>query len=118
MILHFCSEDAWKTAQRAGSYRADTLDSQGFIHLSTAEQVHLPANFLIHGRTDQVLLEVDETKLEAELRWEPGDPPDPEVDPFPHLYGPLNLDAVVTVHPFPPDPDGGFTAPAAVTRRS
>ena len=117
MILHFCSTAAWEAAREAGSYRADTLDGQGFIHLSTARQVHVPATFLVRGRTDQVLLEVDETRLDAELRWEPGDPPNAELDPFPHLYGPLNLDAVVAVHPFPPNADGSFTLPAALANR-
>ncbi|ADD41864.1 DUF952 domain-containing protein [Stackebrandtia nassauensis] len=117
MILHFCSEAAWDAAKRSGDYRGDTLDSEGFIHCSTAEQVHLPANFLIRGRTDQVLLEIDETRLIPELLWESGDPDDPDGMKFPHLYGPLNLDAVVAVHPFPPGPDGEFSVPATVRRR-
>lgn len=116
MILHFCTETAWAQAKTEGRYRGDTLATEGFIHFSTAEQVHLPANFLVHGRTDQVLLEVDESALTAEVKWEPGDPTDPDSMRFPHLYGPLNLDAVVAVHPFPPGPDGDFTVPDALRR--
>lgn len=116
MILHFCAETVWAAAKRDGEYRGDTLATEGFIHCSTADQVHLPANFLIRGRTDQVLLEIDEERLTAPLKWEPGDPGDPHGMRFPHLYGPLNLDAVVAVHPFPPDPDGGFTVPDALRR--
>lgn len=113
-ILHFCTESQWRDAQAAGEYRHASLDSEGFIHFSRAHQVHLPANMLMKGRTDLVLLEVDPAVAAAEIREEPGDPADPGSMRFPHLYGPLNLDAVVAVHPFPCGADGGFTVPSTV----
>ena len=105
-ILHFCSRDAWSAA--SGEYRGDTLISEGFIHCSTADQVHLPANALAHGRTDLVLLEIDPERLASPVRWEPGDPRNPDSMEFPHVYGPIQVDAVVAVHDFPPGPDGTF----------
>lgn len=109
-ILHFCPSDVWSAAQRQGEYRGDTLASEGFIHCSTADQVHLPANALVRGRTDIVLLEIEPERLTAPVRWEPGDPSSMR---FPHVYGPIPLDAVVAVRDFRPRPDGTFAAPAS-----
>ena len=111
--MHFCTRDVWSAAKARGEYRGDTLATEGFIHCSTADQVHLPANALMRGRTDLVLLEVDPARLTSPIRWEPGDPSDPTSMPFPHVYGPISLDAIVAVHDFPPGPDGTFTAPAS-----
>jgi uncharacterized protein (DUF952 family) len=108
MILHFCPRADWVAAQAAGEYTADSLATEGFIHCSTAEQVHLPATALARGRTDLVLLEIDERRLRVPVRWEPGGPHDPAGMRFPHVYGPVPVDAVVAVRDFPPGPDGRF----------
>ncbi len=113
MILHYCPRDAWDPSR---PYAADSLATEGFIHCSTAEQITTPANALARGRTDLVLLEIDETRLDVPLRWEPGDPPDPAGNLFPHVYGPIPPAAVVAVHPFPPNPDGTFTLPPDLRR--
>lgn len=107
-ILHFCPGDTWSAAQAAGEYRGDTLDTEGFIHCSTADQVHVPANAIARGRTDLVLLEIDPTQLAVPVRWEGADPTSMR---FPHVYGPIPVSAVVAVHDFPPGPDGTFTVP-------
>ena len=112
MILHFCPRDAWQAALRDGEYRGDTLAAHGFIHCSTADQIHLPANALVRGRTDIILLEIDPMRLTSPLRWEPGDPAQPDSMQFPHVYGPIPLDAVIGVHDFPPNADGTFSIPA------
>lgn len=114
MILHFCSDEDWRTALAEGWYSADTLATEGFIHCSTADLVHLPANALARGRTDLVLLEIDESRLAEPPRYEPGDPADPGSALFPHVYGPIQASAVVAVHPFPPGPDGRFRLPDTV----
>lgn len=110
-ILHFCPRAAWQAAQDAGEYRGDTLATEGFIHCSTADQVQLPANALVRGRTDIVLLEIDPARLSSPVRWEPGDSARPDSMQFPHVYGPISLDAVIGVHDFPPTADGTFTVP-------
>ncbi len=71
------------------------------------------------GQTGLVLLVLDPERLTSVLRWEPpaeGSPPPgvPSDALFPHLYGPLNLDAVVQVLDFEPDSKGEFSLPAAL----
>ena len=111
MILHICPRAVWDAAVAAGHYEGDTLAVQGFIHCSTPEQVHLPATALFRGRTDLVLLLIDEARLPVPINWEDGDPPHPDGWQFPHLYAALPIDAVVGVVDYRPDPDGAFSPP-------
>ena len=108
MILHFCGRSDWEAAEAVGEYTAESLATQGFIHCSTAEQAHVPANVVAHGRTDLVLLYIDESRLPSPAVWEQGDPPDPDGMLFPHVYGPIPVAAVVEVRDFPPGADGTF----------
>lgn len=105
-IYHITSQTSWSAAQEAGAYTADSLASQGFIHCSKDDQVLRVANAFYRGQTGLVLLEIDLSALRPEVRWEPG--MDKANELFPHLYGPLNLDAVVRVLEFPLDADGQF----------
>ena len=107
-LLHVISRDDWDRARRIGAVTPESLESQGFVHLSARHQVHLPADRLYSGRTDLVLLHIDPARLADPLRFEPGVPEDPESMRFPHLYGPLPVDAVVEVTPYLPGPDGRF----------
>jgi uncharacterized protein (DUF952 family) len=109
MLLHICAADDWRRAQDHGEHRPDSLDDAGFIHLSSPDQVHLPANRLYTGRADLVLLRIDPDKLTAPVRWERGVPADPESMLFPHLYGPLPVAAVTSVTPYRPEADGSFS---------
>jgi uncharacterized protein (DUF952 family) len=108
VLLHITTRAEWDAAQAAGEYRASSLDTEGFIHLSAPEQVLLPANTLFRGQTGLVLLVLDADRLTAPVRWE--DLYNHGME-FPHLYGPLNLDAVTDVLPFEPGSDGTFTLP-------
>ena len=105
MILHITSRAEWIEAQSRGEYIAPSLNAEGFIHCSTENQVIHVANAFYRGRNDLVLLLIDESKLKPELRWEaPAGPPAPgisESDSFPHVFGPINLTAVVSARDFP-----------------
>jgi uncharacterized protein (DUF952 family) len=107
-LVHLCTVDDWKCAWCCGELRPVSLGALGFVHLSTPEQVHLPANRLYAGRTDLVLLHLDPDRLGAPVRWEPGVPADPESMMFPHLYGPLPTAAVRSITMYRPGPDGRF----------
>ena len=102
-IVHICSTEDWQSAQTVGEYWAESLESEGFIHFSRPDQAVDTANRYYAGRRDLLLLWVDSQALVAELRWEIS-----HGDRYPHLYGPLNLEAVSRVSPFLPDYEGVF----------
>ncbi|GAC1396590.1 MAG: DUF952 domain-containing protein [Mycobacterium sp.] len=112
VLVHLCSNDDWRSAQACGEHRPESLVASGFVHLSTPEQVHLPANRRFSGRTDLVLLRIDPARLISSVRWEPGVAADPDTMVFPHLYGPLPAKSVISVTPYLPDGNGRF-APLA-----
>lgn len=116
MIYHITSRSAWNEARQRGDYRAESLKTEGFIHCSTQEQVLPVAENFYKGQSDMLLLVVEPALLSADLRWEPpaGGTPPPGVgegDLFPHIYGPINLDAVVKVFDLDANPDGQFSFP-------
>jgi uncharacterized protein (DUF952 family) len=102
-ILHICSRSDWETALKMGVYQADSLTASGFIHCSLPSQILGTANRYYSGRVDLMLIWIDPHHLKAEVRWEAGD-----VGIFPHVYGPINLEAVTAALEFPPDKDGVF----------
>jgi uncharacterized protein (DUF952 family) len=118
-VLHITSRQAWATATGLGQYTAPSLASEGFIHCSTVGQVlHVAAKFY-NGQSGLLLLVIDPARLTSPLKWEPpsdGTPPPgvAEGEAFPHIYGPLNPDAVVQVLDFDPDAVGNFSLPAAL----
>jgi uncharacterized protein (DUF952 family) len=107
-FVHLCGESEWAAAQRAGVHAPESLEAVGFVHLSSPEQVHLPANRLYAGRTDLMLLHIDGARLTSPVRWETGVPADPDGMVFPHLYGPLPVDAVIRVTTYLPGSDGRY----------
>jgi uncharacterized protein (DUF952 family) len=104
-IFHIALDADWEAARRAGgpyeiSTRGRTLDDEGFIHCSRDEEQAgrvLRAFYAdLSGSGDLVLLVIDTDRLNAPVRHEAVDG-----DVFPHLYGPLPLDAVIEVRPVP-----------------
>ena len=101
IIYHIAETADWEQAQRDGQYtmstRGRTLAEEGFIHASTATQVPLVADAFYRDAPDLVLLVIDTERVGSPIRYEqvPGQP-----DPYPHIYGPLNLDAILEARPF------------------
>jgi uncharacterized protein (DUF952 family) len=111
-IFHITSREQWTQAQQDGAYRADSLAAEGFIHCSTGEQVVKVANRYYQGQSGLVLLCLDTDLLQSEVRFE--DASGAQFEPgeqFPHVYGPINLGAVVKVVGWEPGPDGTFGVP-------
>jgi uncharacterized protein (DUF952 family) len=117
-ILHITQRTAWNDARAKGYYAAPSLATDGFIHCSTVRQALDTANAFFLGQPDLVLLCIDESRTSVPVKYEPptgGAAHDPSGGSlFPHLYGPLNLDAVIKVVDFPFAADGTFKMPPAV----
>jgi uncharacterized protein (DUF952 family) len=110
LIYHIATRADWDGARADGEYTRSTVDKtlaeEGFIHASQASQVAGTADrFYRDVPGDLVLLVIDPGRVRAEVRYE--DVPGAEL-PFPHIYGPLNVDAVVDARPFAAGPDGTF----------
>lgn len=98
LLFHLVSPQDWQQAQAAGIYRPTSLETEGFIHFSDAHQIRFVHKNLYHERDDLLLLVIDETRLDSPLRWEaPAGSIAANEQRFPHLYGPLNLNAVLQV---------------------
>jgi uncharacterized protein (DUF952 family) len=115
-IYHIVPRDDWLQAQASGAYRPPSLQAQGFIHCSTADEVVDTANRFYRGQDGLVLLCIEVSRLRPPLRYEPpampGHTGNAAGQPlFPHLYGPLDTTAVVNVLPFPSRADGTFALP-------
>lgn len=93
-IYKICPASAWREAERQGVYRGSADDARdGFIHFSTASQVGETARKHFFGQRALFLVEVDGDALGGALRWERSR----NDDLFPHLYGELDLGAVISV---------------------
>ncbi len=114
LIYHITSREDWQASQADGEYQTRFLEREGFIHASTREEIVETADLLFAGRDDLVLLCIDPSLLAAPLRREEpsGAVHRDGAGLFPHIYGPLNLDAVTQVMDFPCNPDGTFELPA------
>lgn len=143
LIFHILSRDAALLAREKGEYQAESLAREGFIHFSGLHQLLGVANRFYIGQHGLVILAVDTSRLKAELKYEgPVHPAalnsvdvqnedsshdkhlsynNDQVDAqpsandlFPHLYGPLNFDAVIAMHDLEPNVNGTFSLPAAL----
>lgn len=94
-ILHVTTPAAWAEAQRTGSVRPPSLDTEGFAHCSTRSQ--LPGTLARHfpGTDPLVGLVLDPAAIAADLRWEESR----AGERFPHVYAPIPVAAVVTTEP-------------------
>jgi uncharacterized protein (DUF952 family)/RimJ/RimL family protein N-acetyltransferase len=100
-VLHLTTRTAWQAAQASGTYTPASVAEDGFIHCSLTDQILWVANNLFREQRDLLALNIDPRRLQAEIRWDLV-----EHTFFPHIYGPLNTDAVVAVRPLLPDGDG------------
>lgn len=98
-IYHIATRADWLEATRTGTYTTSTagrtLEEEGFIHASRREQVQgVFSRYYAKSREPLVLLAIEPGRLHSDLRVEAvGD------DSYPHIYGPINREAVVDVSP-------------------
>ena len=115
MIYHLTFRKNWRYALATGPYTAKSLDKEGFIHCSTQSQLVPVAMDFFPARRKLTILVIDETKLKPEVKWEKpsgGPPPGvPASDKFPHVYGPINHEAVMKTLDMERNADDVFVPP-------
>ena len=60
-IYHITTAAAWEKAQLEGTYRADSLAIEGFIHCSTQDQVAGVLDRYYKGQTNLVKLTIEKS---------------------------------------------------------
>ena len=104
-IFHLLSTEDWNGTRVGQSWNPPSLASEGFIHCSKdLDQLQRVMQRLFAERTDMLALELETDKLAHALVWEPSS----FGEIYPHIYGPLNLDAAITVWEVLPDGANGF----------
>jgi uncharacterized protein (DUF952 family) len=111
LILHITTAPEWAAAQTAGEYRAPSLETEGFIHCSTPAQVVHVGDWFYRDISDLLLLCIDADALTSKVLWEAS--ADAFAGEFPHVYGPIALDAVRAAVPWTRG-ENGFEIPDEV----
>ena len=96
IIYHVTTRAQWEHAKLEGAYSHPSLSAEGFIHCSQEEQVAGVLERYFAGQTDLLRLSIDTDKLIPRwvFEWSPS-----THDSFPHIYGPINVDAVIDTIP-------------------
>jgi uncharacterized protein (DUF952 family) len=106
VIYKIVPADEWREAEAAGRFDGSGIDRRdGFIHFSSQAQVRETAVRHFAGMRGLLLVAVDAAAVP--IRWEPSR----GGALFPHLYGPLPMDAVVWQRPLELGPDGQHLLP-------
>lgn len=95
IIYHVTTAAEWQAAKASGMYTSPSLQAEGFIHCSSGDaQVAGVLQRYFANKTDLVKLVIDTDKLASRFiyEWSPS-----TADTFPHIYGPINVDAVIQV---------------------
>jgi len=106
LIFHITTKGEWRDKQRYGLYRPELSDEEGFIHCSLASQVQRVANTMYSAQRNLLLIVIDFGKLTSPVQMEDTEGAGEE---YPHIYGPLNLDAVLDKIRLDPGDDGMFS---------
>lgn len=91
-IYLLSSQQEYDNALKQGSLVRDSIESQGFIHASPKSQLTRIANKYYKETINPLILVVEKSKITADVKWEPA-----TGGLYPHIYGPLNIDAIVDV---------------------
>ena len=91
IIYHLTTAAEWNAAKEIGAYESPSLKAEGFIHCSQENQVTGVLERYFSGKTNLVI-DTDKLISRFVFEWSPS-----TEDTFPHVYGTINLDAVVDV---------------------
>lgn len=109
IIYHLSPADYWRGLDPAASYLPGDFEHDGFIHCTRGLDLLLQVanTFYRDAPCEFLLLVIEKSRVSAEIKYEGG---------FPHIYGPLNRDAIVAVHTMGRYTDGCFELPIAIAQ--
>lgn len=107
-IYHISIKKDWERAIQEKVYTHESLIKEGFIHASDYDQLLSTAEMYYSEDVPLVLLAIDPEKLNAPVKYELAVTRD---SLFPHIFGPVNLEAVIQAVPFEKDSTGKFFFP-------
>jgi uncharacterized protein (DUF952 family) len=108
-IYHLVKVNHWAQFKELSEYESETFKEEKFIHASSERQLQATANRYFAGETSVILLTIDTNKLEPRLKWEKSPTLDED---FPHIFGAINLSAVVKTQTIDALADGSFAITA------
>jgi uncharacterized protein (DUF952 family) len=94
VIYHLTTLPEWEHAQDTGFYDPPSLQRQGFIHCATEDQLDVVMKRHFEQHANLIKLVIDPNRLTQPLKYDLNNEYNQE---FPHVYGPLNLEAVTQV---------------------
>lgn len=106
-ILHVTDKSSWNRAVKEGLYEDKSLDTKGFIHCSDPAQITKVVHKNFRNKEDLEILVIDPSKLESIVKYEPSE----NGDMYPHVYGPINTEAVIRTIDFSTNSKGEFLLP-------
>jgi uncharacterized protein (DUF952 family) len=102
------TSDQMKTLETSGRFEGAPVDlADGFIHLSTADQLQSTLDKHFAGQTGLWLVAVDLEALGDAVKWEESR----GGALFPHIYGVLTLDEVIAYSELHYEADGTLRLP-------
>lgn len=105
LLFHLTTKENWNEHKQSGNYEPESLDSEGFIHCSSGSQVEDTANRLFAGQDQILLLVIDASMIREDIKYEK----DEETgEKFPHIYGPISVNAVIDKIEVRAEDDGQF----------
>ncbi|SMO90458.1 DUF952 domain-containing protein [Fodinibius sediminis] len=105
LVFHITTKEEFNNQKRNNKYYPESLTSKGFIHCSKGSQIERTANHHFAGRQEVLLLVIDVSTLCSDIKYEV----DEETgEKFPHIYGPLNTDAIMDKLNIFAESDGTF----------
>lgn len=109
IIYHLVLADYWHNQDPTGPYLPSDFESDGFIHCTRGSDllIQVANTYYQDVPGEFLLLVIDEEQVAPEIKYENG---------FPHIYGPLNRDAIVGIHTMVRHDDGRFEWPPNVVQ--
>lgn len=96
IIFHITNSDSWKENNEGDQYFAPSLEQIGFIHCCLEDQINFVLERWFPGVSDLLLISLESEKIRSKVVFENLEGGETF---FPHVYGPIQASAIVSVKP-------------------